>query len=656
MSRLVICLAVVAVLAVTVTGADPITDHPWLNLGSADNAPEVPDSWLGLDDDRRRELQDAGWGAVELLWRFDLTVEGDGSLQNQLVRARHFLTGEGIQQGGTLSVGANAAIERLHLDRAFVRLPDGSTREFDLRRVQVIPDQEINVFSDRHRVMFPFEGLVPGSTAVIVVSSRRRVEEWPLPWSKKYTTQWFLPIERLLLTVNSEAGAARPVWVTNDDGLQCEELGRQTRCAAERREPLKIDEEVTSMYDMLPHVVVSERHGWGDIARRVEALVAEGTRSTSEIAATARRLVEDAETDRDRLARIHRFVADEIRYVGLEHGINAVVPAAAARTLDRRYGDCKDKTTLFLALAREAGLTAWPVLVGTDHYELETLLAPSASYFDHMIACAEVGEEPETVCADLTDPHSATGSLPPYLYGAIALAARPGSTEPHELKPPSVVHDVLVEVNNRFDCESKGLVERLERTYTGPTASFFRSFLRSMTVEARAEWAVEDYKEVMGHDLEPTFEFDGVDNGASDLVIRSELRYENFDGSSISEYAEPDIWMAHFAQWFTTANETLPYQLRGGRIRTVNSYHLCDGQPVRFVGAELKLESEFGSLRRNYDKKDDRTVTVGTELLLPSRRVAANHLAPFRRFLANALAQTGIWFDVATKTKPGGAR
>jgi hypothetical protein len=48
-------------------------------------------------------------------------------------------------------------------------------------------------------------------------------------------------------------------------------------------------------------------------------------------------------------------------------------------------------------------------------------------------------------------------------------------------------------------------------------------------------------------------------------------------------------------------------------------------------------------------------VTVDTRLLLPSREVGPGQLEPYRRFLANALAQTKIWFDLADSTA-GGAR
>ena len=106
----------------------------------------------------------------------------------------------------------------------------------------------------------------------------------------------------------------------------------------------------------------------------------------------ARKLVAGLDDRYREVERIHRFVADEIRYVALEHGAAAVAPTAVERTLDVRYGDCKGKVALFLALARQVGIPAFPVLVSTGRNELDKLIGPSVGYFDHMIACARTDE------------------------------------------------------------------------------------------------------------------------------------------------------------------------------------------------------------------------------------------------------------------------
>jgi hypothetical protein len=95
-------------------------------------------------------------------------------------------------------------------------------------------------------------------------------------------------------------------------------------------------------------------------------------------------------------------------------------------TLTRRFGDCKDKVTLFLALARANGVAAHAVLVGTGRYHAERLILPTSSYFDHMIVC--VDEPSAELCIDLTELHAPTGELPLELQGAVRWSNRESSS------------------------------------------------------------------------------------------------------------------------------------------------------------------------------------------------------------------------------------
>ena len=54
---------------------------------------------------------------------------------------------------------------------------------------------------------------------------------------------------------------------------------------------------------------------------------------------------------------------ERVRYVALLMGQGGYVPAAAETNSSRRYGDCKAKTALLLAILHELGIAAEPVVV-----------------------------------------------------------------------------------------------------------------------------------------------------------------------------------------------------------------------------------------------------------------------------------------------------
>ncbi|HEV2327909.1 MAG TPA: DUF3857 domain-containing protein [Verrucomicrobiae bacterium] len=81
-----------------------------------------------------------------------------------------------------------------------------------------------------------------------------------------------------------------------------------------------------------------------------------------------------------------RFVQDEVRYFGIEIGVSSEKPADPSTVFSRRFGDCKDKSLLFVTILRALGIQAFPVLVNSTLGRSIESWQPSASAFDHCIA------------------------------------------------------------------------------------------------------------------------------------------------------------------------------------------------------------------------------------------------------------------------------
>jgi transglutaminase-like putative cysteine protease len=88
---------------------------------------------------------------------------------------------------------------------------------------------------------------------------------------------------------------------------------------------------------------------------------------------------------------------------------------------DNKYGDCKDKATFFVAVARKYGYQAYPVLLSSDG-GVDTLV-PTAHQFDHMIAAvAKPGGGYQFL--DLTAEIVPYGDLPPDEQGEFGLLVK----------------------------------------------------------------------------------------------------------------------------------------------------------------------------------------------------------------------------------------
>ncbi len=120
----------------------------------------------------------------------------------------------------------------------------------------------------------------------------------------------------------------------------------------------------------------------------------------------------------DSLRAVYRWVAQDFRYVSLSLGIGGYLPRLPAQVVETRYGDCKDKATLFIAMARGMGIPAFPVLLSSSGSADSTM--PTVQQFDHMIAAVDRPKSGR-LYLDLTSELTPYGELPPAEEGSFAL-------------------------------------------------------------------------------------------------------------------------------------------------------------------------------------------------------------------------------------------
>lgn len=127
----------------------------------------------------------------------------------------------------------------------------------------------------------------------------------------------------------------------------------------------------------------------------------------------------------DSIAALHKWIAQDIRYVSIALGRGGYVPRSAETVVRSGFGDCKDKAMLFVAALNKIGVTAYPVLLNILGAEKKE--NPSLGMFNHMIAAVKQGNTYQF--ADLTAPTYALGDLPEPEEGNLAVIVMDKSAE-----------------------------------------------------------------------------------------------------------------------------------------------------------------------------------------------------------------------------------
>lgn len=86
-----------------------------------------------------------------------------------------------------------------------------------------------------------------------------------------------------------------------------------------------------------------------------------------------------------------KLVQEQVRYLFLGMADGGYVPAAADLTWSRRFGDCKGKTVVLLALLKQLGIEATPALASVEAGDWVGTRLPAMGAFDHVLVRAIIG-------------------------------------------------------------------------------------------------------------------------------------------------------------------------------------------------------------------------------------------------------------------------
>jgi transglutaminase-like putative cysteine protease len=152
------------------------------------------------------------------------------------------------------------------------------------------------------------------------------------------------------------------------------------------------ESDMPPFYNIAPRIMISSFSSWEEIVSWYYDISREQSKADADIKAKVAELIQGKDTDEEKIRAIYHYVITEIRYLGLEFGISGHMPHEAAEIYKYKYGDCKDKATLLIAMLREAEIETYYVLLRT-RYSGELDLDLPSFQFDHAIAAVPLNGE-----------------------------------------------------------------------------------------------------------------------------------------------------------------------------------------------------------------------------------------------------------------------
>jgi hypothetical protein len=147
----------------------------------------------------------------------------------------------------------------------------------------------------------------------------------------------------------------------------------------------KVEPNEVAETDFGAYVAVSSFADWAELGKAYLARADDKAKPSDEIKKLATEITAGAKSKTDEVRMIHEWVSRNVRYVGVFLGLGGFVPRATTQILETKYGDCKDHTTLTIALLRARGIEATTALIQTaSAFQLPKVAVVGA--FNHTVA------------------------------------------------------------------------------------------------------------------------------------------------------------------------------------------------------------------------------------------------------------------------------
>ncbi|MBK7688614.1 MAG: DUF3857 domain-containing protein [Elusimicrobia bacterium] len=327
-----------------------------------------------------------------LLLNIDAHIElfPDFTRKSHLTVLHKVQSPEAIKNGfGEFQQDYNPKFDRLTMS-AVVITPDG--KRIHHNKVQDKARSGDNaVYDDTHVVTLTLPRLTVGSTVELKVVKHNfnprvpgQIELFtqidPLTEAKRvrYAVTWPQGMDLTFLPLNG----LQPGNSTLANGKHTREW------VLEDRDEIPDEAHMPPLEHLAGTLAISHWKDWSQLDAFFAPVVEGSAKVTPALQKFAEGFVAKSTSTEIRIQEVFNYIDDNIRYVSMNLGQNGLTPHPAEETLKNRYGDCKDRTALAIALLKGLGVKAYPALVAPALPEIQDTL-PRWGYFNHMIAAVE---------------------------------------------------------------------------------------------------------------------------------------------------------------------------------------------------------------------------------------------------------------------------
>lgn len=317
-------------------------------------------------------------------------------------------------------------------------------------------------------------------------------------------------------------------------------------------------------------------------------------------------LVKDAKSNDEKMEKIFKFTQEQIKYVAFESGYEGFIPRNASLVFERKFGDCKDMSSIMTEMAKYAEIPnvnlSW---IGTRElpYSYEELPTPAVD--NHMIATYE--RNGEIIFLDATDSQVPFGLPSEFIQGKEALISKGDSFK--IVKVPTLTaeqnkyEDTYSYVLNGNKIEGKGKLKT-----NGLTRTFYLNVMSDISKNRKKY--IEGILE-RGNDKLNIISF--TENNIQDKTLPYEIDYV-FENENYVVHAGDETYLNMFLNKplidliFDEDRKTTADLDRLQKFEFKTTFKIPENTKVTYVPENVTFDDDFIKYKINFNKTSNEII------------------------------------------------
>jgi hypothetical protein len=315
-------------------------------------------------------------------------------------------------------------------------------------------------------------------------------------------------------------------------------------------------------------------------------------------------------SEKEKAKQIYRWVQHNIKYVAFENGLEGFRPRQAAEVCNKRYGDCKDMSSIITQMLRMANIKAYYTWIGTRSLPYDYTELPLPIVDNHMISAADI--DGQWLFLDGTDPHSTLNLPPSSIQDKEALVAV-GDKEYKVIRVPVAAAEDNVIIDSTFISMTDAGVKGIENvSYYGYFGEDIYNALmykdeKETKVYVNSKMGKASNKFILGN-----YTVNKISTDENIVNITADFEIPGYSKKAGNEYyINLNLEKLFERQVIDTSKRKVPQENEFKYL--VKQYHILEipkGYSVAYKPDDFSFTNELVSVKISYEIKDGKIIAA----------------------------------------------